>query len=375
MEKTDFSRRPFFKRLKKGLLLAWLVVLLQSCKTDDPPSDPALYFPPLGSQAWESVTPAALGWDTAAIPALTTLLESNGTRAFILLKDGKIVLEEYFGQNLAGNAPFSQSAMWYWASAGKTLTAFIVGKAQEEGLLSISNKTSDYLGTGWTSLAPAREDLITVRHQLTMTTGLDDGVADSHDFSPANLVYKAPAGTRWAYHNAPYTLLENVAAQATRRDFNGYFNEKLRDRIGMDGFWSWLDSDHVYFSTARSMARFGLLVLNGGKWDQEAVMQDRTFFDQMTRPSQDLNQSYGYLWWLNGKGSFMVPGSQAVIPGSLNPNAPADMVSGLGKNGQYVSVVPSLKLVLVRMGENPDAVEVPFLFLDEIWKKLNMIIK
>jgi len=348
---------------------------MQSCKTDDPPSDPALYFPPLGSQTWESVTPAALGWDTAGIPALVTLLESNGTRAFILLKDGKIALEEYFGQNLTGSAPFSQDTVWYWASAGKTLTAFIVGKAQEEGLLSISNRASAYLGAGWTSLAPAQEDLITVRHQLTMTTGLDDGVADSHDFSPANLAYKAAAGTRWAYHNAPYTLLENVVARATLRDFNGYFNEKLRDRIGMDGFWSWLDSDHVYFSTARAMARYGLLVLNEGKWDQEAVMQDRAYFNDMVSPSQNLNLSYGYLWWLNGKASFMVPGSQLVIPGSLNPNAPADMVSGLGKNGQYVSVVPSMNLVLVRMGENPDAVEVPFLFLDEIWKKLNNIIK
>lgn len=111
MGKTDLSAYTLINILKKGLLLAWLVVLLQSCKTDDPPAGPALYFPPLGSQTWESVAPAALGWDTAEIPALVTLLEGNGTRAFILLKDGKIVLEEYFGQNLAGNAPFSRDAM------------------------------------------------------------------------------------------------------------------------------------------------------------------------------------------------------------------------------------------------------------------------
>jgi len=374
MGETDFPGSAFFKRLKKSLLFALLVVLLQSCKTDDPQQEASLYFPPVGSQAWESVTPAALGWNTAAVPALRTLLADNGTRAFILLKDGKIVLEEYFGQNLAGSAPFNQSALWYWASAGKTLTAFIAGKAQEEGLLAIGNRTSDYLGRGWTSLTPAQEDQITVRHQLTMTTGLEDGVADNHDYSPANLIYKAAAGTRWAYHNAPYTLLENVIANATHRPFNDYFNEKLRDRIGMDGFWSWLDSDHVYFSTARAMARFGLLILNKGKWGQETILQDNAFFTAMTSPSQSLNKSYGYLWWLNGKESYMVPGSQVVIPGSMIPNAPADMVSGLGKNGQYVSAVPSRNLVLVRLGENPDAVEVPFLFLDEIWKKLNPII-
>ncbi len=367
--------KPGFNGKKKSLLILLLLTLLLSCRTDSPPVDGSPYFPPLGSSAWESVTPESLGWKTAGIPALIALLQSNGTRAFILLKDGKIVFEEYFGQNLAGNGPFSRSSMWYWASAGKTLTAFIAGKAAEEGALSLTGKTSEYLGAGWTALAPAQEDQITVRHQLTMTSGLDDGVADSHDFSPAKLLYKAPAGTRWAYHNAPYTLLERVVANATHRTFDGYFDEKLRDRIGMDGFWSWIDNDHVYFSTARAMARFGLLILNQGKWEQEAIMGDGTYFRAMINPSQNLNKSYGYLWWLNGKDSFMVPGSQAVIPGSLNPNAPADMISGLGKNGQYVSVVPSRQLVLVRLGENPDAVEVPFLFLDEIWKKLNAIIE
>ena len=107
---------------------------------------------------------------------------------------------------------------------------------------------------------------------------------------------------------------------------------------------------------------------------RSVIMEDADYFNKMITTSQNLNKSYGYLWWLNGKESFMVPGLQTVIPGSFNPNAPDDMVSGLGKNGQYVSVVPSQNIVLVRMGENPDGVEVPFLFLDEIWKKLNLII-
>jgi len=51
------------------------------------------------------------------------------------------------------------------------------------------------------------------------------------------------------------------------------------------------------------------------------------------------------------------------------------MISGIGKNGQYVCVIPSKNMVLVRMGENPESVPVPFLFLNDIWKKLNSIIK
>jgi CubicO group peptidase (beta-lactamase class C family) len=95
-------------------------------------------------------------------------------------------------------------------------------------------------------------------HQLTMTTGLDDGVPDGHGFLPQDLIYKADPGTRWAYHNGPYTLLERVVANATAEAFDAYFNRVLRDRIGLDGMWIWSGNDHVYYSTARGMARFGL---------------------------------------------------------------------------------------------------------------------
>jgi len=360
--------------MKKSLVVLLTIPLIIACRKDNTPVSEPIYFPPSGSDTWATITPSSLGWNTSEIPALLTLLETNGTRGFILLKGGKIVMEEYFGQNLASTAPFVRTSIWYWASAGKTLTSFIAGKASEEGLLHLNNKTSDYLGTGWTSLTPQQESQITVLHQLTMTTGLDDGVADNHDFNPANMLFKAPAGSRWAYHNAPYSILENVIANATAETFNNYFNQKLRDKIGMDGLWSWIDYDNVYFSTARSMARFGLLILNEGKWGEEEILSDSEYYNKMTTPSQNLNKSYGYLWWLNGKESFMVPGLQTIFPGSLTPNAPVDMISGIGKNGQYVSIVPSMNLVLVRMGENPESVEVPFLFLDEIWKKLNVII-
>lgn len=84
-------------------------------------------------------------------------LEQKNSKAFILLKDGKIVLEKYFGA-------FTQDSIWYWASAGKTLTALLTGIAQEEGYLLITDSTSKYLGSGWTSEPPQKERLITVWH-------------------------------------------------------------------------------------------------------------------------------------------------------------------------------------------------------------------
>jgi CubicO group peptidase (beta-lactamase class C family) len=354
-------------------------LLLCSCNIDaeiiEKQNSGSSAFPPVGSDYWETLSPDSLGWNKDAVPELKKLLEENGTRAFLLIKDGKIVLEEYFGKDLLGISKFDKSKRWYWASAGKTLTAFTVGLAQEDGFLNIDNKTSDYLGKKWTSLTTEQENKITVSHQLTMTSGLDDSKSGGNSFDPSNLIYKADAGTRWVYHNAPYTLLEKVVSKAISKEFDDYFSEKLADKIGMDGQWRWLGEYHIFFSTARSMARFGLLILNKGDWNGEPIMKDKEFIEKMITPSQELNESYGYLWWLNGKNSFMLPGRQLVIKGSLTPNAPADMVSGLGKNGQYLSVVPSMNLVLVRVGENPDDSEVAAMFQRDIWEKLNKIMK
>ena len=147
-----------------------------------------MYFPPLTGNVWESTSPQTLGWNEAKIPAFYDYLEQTNSKAFIVLKDGKIVMEKYFGT-------FKQDSLWYWASAGKTVTSTLIGIAQAEGKLSIQDKSSKYLGNGWTSLSTAQEDKITIRHQLTMTSGLDD--SDDKDCTlPSCLKYKADAGTR-----------------------------------------------------------------------------------------------------------------------------------------------------------------------------------
>ncbi|MBK9742909.1 MAG: T9SS type A sorting domain-containing protein [Saprospiraceae bacterium] len=67
----------------------------------------------------------------------------------------------------------------------------------------------------------------------------------------------------------------------------------------------------------------------------------------------------------------MVPQSQIQFPGSINKSAPDDMFSALGKNGQFLNIIPSQKMVWIRMGDNPDNALVPFLFNEDIWKYIN----
>lgn len=339
-----------------------LVFLLFLQKTFAQP----FYFPPNQGNQWDTLSPTSLGWCTQEIPALYDFLEQTNTKAFVVLKDGKIVLEKYFDT-------FTQDSLWYWASAGKTMTAFLVGMAQQENYLDIDDKTSDYLGTGWTSAPPAKEDLITLRHQLQMTTGLDDSGGNLDCTLDTCLTYLADAGTRWSYHNAPYTLLGNVIENATNRNLNVYVFQKLTQTCGLSGFYTSFGYNKVFVSTPRSMARFGLLMLNNGAWGNTPVMTDSVYFNQMINTSQPLNQSYGYLWWLNGKQSFMAPGTQITFPGMLCKTCPPDQYSALGKNGQILNVVPSQNLVMVRMGSNPDNSLVPFNYNDSIWEYFNRV--
>ncbi|MGE0018910.1 MAG: serine hydrolase [Draconibacterium sp.] len=328
-----------------------------------------LYFPPTTGDTWETVSPESLGWCTSEIDSLLGFLEQENSKAFIVLKDGKIAIEKYFGT-------FTKDSLWYWASAGKTLTAFLVGQTQTDGLLSITNPTSDYLGTGWTGLSEAQEQKITVRHQLTMTSGLDDRVPDNHCTIDTCLQFLAEPGTRWAYHNAPYTLLEKVLENSTGKDINVLTQQKLKSPTGMTGLWAMVDYDNVYFSKPRSMARFGLLIQNNGVWGNDTLLKDETYFRQMINTSQEINQSYGYLWWLNGKPTYMLPGVQFFFNGSWAPDAPDDMFAAMGKNGQMLCIVPSQGLVVVRMGNpgNSPLSEIGVFLCNMIWQKLNAVI-
>jgi len=347
-----------------------------SCKKEDDqvPQDASKYFPPINSSDWQTASPETLGWNTSNLDSLYNYLSENGTRAFIVLKDGKIVFEHYWGKTIINIGSFNQNSVWYWASAGKTITAFLVGIAQQEGLLNINNKTSDYLGVGWTLMDPEKEALILIRNQLTMTTGLDYQVSDLDCTEPSCLIYKADAGTQWFYHNAPYTLLKDVVSNASGMSYNAFTNEKLGSKIGMTGEWRTNGSNNVYWSTARDMARFGLLILNQGSWDGKQIMTDNDYFEAMTHSSQSLNPSYGYLWWLNGQSSIRYPGLPISIKAELASNAPKDLIAGAGKNGQFVDVVPSMNLVVIRMGEAPDGSAVPIQFHNEMWKQLMPII-
>jgi CubicO group peptidase (beta-lactamase class C family) len=349
----------------RSIIILILVINCFGCNKAQPNiSNNAMYFPT--ATQWETTTAEQLNWNTAAIQPLKDYLLAKNTKSFMVLVNGKIVLEEYFN----GHTP---TAQWEWNSAGKTLSTAVIGIAQQEGFLQLNDRVAKHIGLGWTSTPLAKENLITIKHLLSMTTGLNDA---SELVIPANLTYVADAGTRWSYHNV-FQKLMDVAAAASNQSFDNYFTSKLKNKIGMDGFWNNGIIFKIYHSNTRSMARFGLLSLNKGLWNGEQIVQE-SYFTESINSSQTINPSYGYLWWLNGKTTFMIPGAQTIFQSSLVPNAPADMYAAMGANDQRIYVVPSKKIVVIRMGQAANPANPSFAvsgFDNELWEKINAIIR
>lgn len=356
--------------MQRFLLLLILFIVLLGCKKSKPPIIPTpvsevYYYPPLTGSTWETKSIASLGWDSLQLNAAFDYAGTKNTYGLIVLQNGRIVKEQYWNN-------WNQDTRYYLASAGKSVVAFLMGIAQQQGILNINDKTSQYLGQGWTSLPQSKEDMITLKHNLTMTTGLDDGVADPDCEDPACLVYKADAGTRWAYHNAPYRLLQDVIDSASGLTINQFSKRNLYDKIGMPlSFWY----NNVMYCTTREACRFGSLILKKGNWNGNQILTDSNYFNAMVNTSQPINNSYGYLWWLNGKSSFMVPTLQNVFSGSLVPNAPNDMIMALGKDDKKIYVIPSLNMVVVRLGDAAGLVTLgPSSFDNEFWGKMKLAI-
>lgn len=343
--------------MKKIFLLLFLLLHYNGIKAQG-----NYYFPASTPNAtWDTISPASLGWCMNYKDSLDDFLTQSNSKACIILVNGKIAYEKYVGT-------FTKDSIWYWASAGKTITSLLTGIAQEEGYLNISDTSSKYLGVGWTNCTQAQEEKITIRHQLTMSSGIDDNVPNTDCQEPTCLGYAADAGTRWAYHNAVYLLLQKVIATATGTTYQNYTSTRLLAPTGMFGLWF----DSVFYSRARDMARFGSLMLNKGIWNGDSIIHDQNYVNDAINTSQAINNSYGYLWWLNGKSSYMLPQSQFVFNGEIIPNAPSDAYCALGKNDQKIYVSPSRNMVVIRMGNSAG---IPLYALsnydNELWAAIN----
>jgi CubicO group peptidase (beta-lactamase class C family) len=313
------------------------------------------YWPGASGDAWETVTPEAAGWDRAKLEEAMSYAESRASTALIVLADGRIVAERYWqGWDLHSHQQIF--------SAAKSYTSILVGIAQEKGLLKLDDPVTKHLGTGWSKAPATTEAAITIEHLLTMTSGLDD-----------ELVPVGQPGKTWYYSTGAYLELGYVLEKVTGgRD--AFTRDVLFSKIGtQDSAWmaGGAGLGQTISASARDMARFGLMMQRGGRWATGDVIADKAYLGAATSTSQPLNLSYGRLFWLNGKASYVLP---LATPGSgpLFPAAPADCFAALGKGDKKIYVVPSRRWVIVRHGDSAGARAslASSSFDNELWEKL-----
>jgi len=273
------------------------------------------------------------------------------TRAFLVLYDGKIIGERY-AQGFDRN-----SRLLGW-SMSKSLNAAVIGVLVKAGKLNPNAPAPvpEWKGTD--------KEKITLKELLQQTTGLDfteDYGAPSEATNmlfkqsdmgafTARLPLKYAPGSMFYYSSGNANIISRIIRQTVGDSIYSAFPYKaLFHKINMyslllepDASGTYVGSSYSY-ATARDFARFGLLYYNNGMWNGEQLLPENWVKESIQPAPANKQKRYGYQFWLNG--------SDDKDPSKhWFPDAPADMYFADGFGGQNVFIIPSKKLIVVRLG-------------------------
>ena len=315
--------------------------------------------------SWQKVSPASVGLNAARLDQIAAQAKTGKSNCLVVVRNGKLAGEWYFN----GTGPNTTQQIW---SATKSFASTLVGIAQDEGKLRISDRASRWIPQWRGTKAQA----VTVQDLLSMDSGrqwsvLSDYVqlqlARDRTAFAVGLRQSAPPGTVWAYNNAAVQTLQAVLAGATGEPVQRFAQQSLFGPLGMDHTTMGLDKagnaqmfEGVH-SSCRDLARFGVLMLDQGRWSGKRLVS-RSWVEAATgKASSALNTGYGYLWWLNHRGVLSDPLTATSIPAARNPStkesrvapgAPDDMYWALGLGNQLIQIDPGTRTVVVRLGSS-----------------------
>jgi len=302
----------------------------------------AVRWAPWPTLDWALSSPEARDMDDAELERAFDYARNRRSQALLVIRHGYVVKEWYA-------YPWTKHTTQSGYSVAKSFTSCLIGMLIDEGRISgPDQRASDWI-TQWRG---KEHEAITIRHLLSMTSGIyctlnsdyvDLLTAPNQTLYALGLPLEAEPGRHWEYNNAAVQALAEVILKASGRQAKDYARERLWSVIGM---WNadWLTDEtgntltyQSVIASAREFAKFGYLFLRRGKWVSRQVVS-AGWVDQSARPSQSLNRRYGFLWWTNHDGDYW-------------KDVPADAYAAVGAFNQRVYVVPSLDLVVVRLGE------------------------
>ena len=267
--------------------------------------------------------------------------EGANTTAVLVLQSDRVVAEEY-GMGFGVDTP---QRTW---SVGKSLAGTIIGAAVHRGEADVNAPAAI---ADWSRPGDPRA-AITLDQLMRMASGLTSDTAgnrtDALYFGGVGIDEQATTwpliarpGTRYRYANND-TLLAVLSIAPT---FERHSPADLFRRLGMYDTWAETDWRGNYmlssqvWTTARDLARFGRLYLNDGVVGGERILPEgwRDYVSRPSGPQPGGAQGYGATFWLMNN----------------SEGVPADTISANGNRGQYVIIVPSRNIVIVRRGEDP----------------------
>ena len=303
--------------------------------------------------AWSTDKLGSQGIDSALIYQLFNQLQAadHQLHSVLIVRNHQLVLEEYFGDH-----DFHQ--LHDLRSASKSIRSILLGIALDQGFIDdINDPISKYLD----SPVPRknldqRKQEITIRHLITMSTGLDCHDWDKKSKGQEDRVYKKKDWLQYIldlplihapgevshYCSMGVVLMVEVISQASGMPINEFAHEYLFKPLGMTRVeWGHTSRGEVIASgkrlymTPRDMAKIGQLILNKGKWEGKQIVS-AAWVEESTTPQTNITGvDYGYLWWN--------------IPFSFH-GKPLISRTAMGNGGQYIMIFPELDLVAVFTG-------------------------
>lgn len=301
-------------------------------------------------QKWEK----SPQFNSKSLPeALKSKIEAWETVGLVVIKDRKLVFEQYWNE-------YSEKSKTNSFSMAKSLTSLAIGAAIHEGKIkSIKQKVGDFLP----EFSSGEKSEITIEHLLQMSSGIDFGESYGNPFGymaktyygtdlydlTVNKPMKHPAGTVWKYQGGNTLLLSFILAKATGKTLADYFSEQFWQPMGSseEALWTLNESEGIeksyccFYSNPRDFARIGQLLLDSGKWNGKALIS-KDYFLQSLQPVMLPDEDgktidyYGFQWWM----------------GKYKGNS---FYYARGIQGQYIFAHPAWNMVIVRLGHERDS--------------------
>lgn len=309
---------------------------------------------------WNFVSPQDVGMDIEKLSELDRHIRSQykNINGIVIVKNGSIVYENYYNG-------YKDSDVHHVASVTKSVVSALVGIAIDQGYInSVNQKVLEYFPEYQSADEDFLKKAVTIKHLLTMTAPFPfswkEGDSRSHEpldrlrrqkdwitYSLNLLGQKGQLG-KFQYYTVGTHLLSAIITKATGKSMREYANQELFRTLGMTEI---PDYDMKSFSleavfgkdikgwtkdpqgitaggfgltlTPRDMARFGLLYLNHGKWDQKQVISKEWILESLNMNSNH----YGYLWWLKDETNLF-------------------SFSALGAGGNVICCIPEKDIVI-----------------------------